>query len=65
MILLDDMRCTGNETDILDCPHDPNTGDCSHFEDAGVRCRVDGGQRLIVQAHTHTRTHTVTYSMQK
>ena len=48
MIFLDDMRCTGNETDVFDCPHDPNTHDCSHFEDAGVRCRVEGKNGLIV-----------------
>ena len=50
------MRCTGNETDLLDCLHDPNTHDCSHFEDAGVRCRV-GGERLIVGAHAYTHSH--------
>ena len=41
-IYLDDMRCTGTEANILACPHDPNTRDCGHFEDAGVRCRIGG-----------------------
>ncbi len=37
-IFLDDVRCTGSETRLVDCPHDPSTGDCSHFEDASVIC---------------------------
>ena len=36
-IFLDDIRCTGNETRLLDC--DANEfNDCDHFEDAGVVC---------------------------
>ncbi len=37
-IFLDDVRCTGSETRLVDCPHDPSTSDCSHFEDASVIC---------------------------
>ena len=41
-ILLDDLVCSGNETSLLDCPRVPSAGvgvsDCSHSEDAGVRC---------------------------
>ena len=37
-ILLDDVRCFGNESSLLDCTVDRNTCDCGHFEDAGVRC---------------------------
>ena len=46
-ILLDDLVCNGAENDLLTCPCD-NDGengpcvvgdtDCSHSEDAGVRC---------------------------
>ena len=36
-IVLDDLRCTGNETDILSCPYTLNHN-CVHNEDAGVRC---------------------------
>ena len=41
-ILLDDLVCSGNENSLLDCPRVPSAGvgvsDCSHSEDAGVRC---------------------------
>jgi len=39
-ILLDDVQCTGTEANLLDCTHRQPTGthNCSHFEDAGVRC---------------------------
>ena len=35
-IHLDNLRCTGNEASILDCRS--TIPDCSHEEDAGVRC---------------------------
>lgn len=39
-ILLDDVQCTGTEANLLDCTHREPVGshNCSHFEDAGVRC---------------------------
>jgi len=38
-IWLDDVRCTGTETRLIDCPAQPlGTHNCQHFEDAGVRC---------------------------
>lgn len=39
-IHLDDVQCTGDEERLTDCPYDPRTGDCSHFEDASVRCNT-------------------------
>ena len=35
---MDDVACTGTESNLIDCNFDNNTGDCSHSEDAGVRC---------------------------
>ena len=37
-ILIDDIACTGTETSLQSCTYDSNTEDCSHAEDAGVRC---------------------------
>ena len=38
-ILLDDVACTGNETDIDDCRHSPWASyNCAHSEDVGVQC---------------------------
>ena len=41
-ILLDDLLCNGTEGNLLNCPtYSPsNIGDtdCTHSEDAGVRC---------------------------
>ena len=37
-ILMDDVACTGTENGLIDCNFDNTTGDCSHSEDAAVRC---------------------------
>lgn len=37
-IFLDDVACRGTEANILTCPYDRVTTDCTHREDAGVRC---------------------------
>ena len=37
-ILMDDVVCTGSESGLINCTYDNNTGDCSHYYDAGVRC---------------------------
>ena len=41
-IWLDDVNCSGNETDISECKFHSNTwgaSDCSHTEDVSVDCR--------------------------
>ena len=38
-IKLDDVACSGSESQLLTCSYDSNTADCSHHEDAGVRCQ--------------------------
>ena len=38
VIHLDDVTCTGTETSLLRCSYDIDTADCSHDQDAGVRC---------------------------
>ena len=38
-IWLDDVRCAGSESRIIDCPARPlGQHNCAHVEDAGVRC---------------------------
>ena len=38
---LDDVNCSGNESNILECPHPPRTN-CRHrLEEAGVICGVN------------------------
>ena len=40
-ILLDNVQCRGNESRILDCPHNGvGTHNCGHSEDVGVRCQI-------------------------
>lgn len=35
--VMDDVRCTGSESDIMQCPHS-TTDNCGSNEGAGVRC---------------------------
>ena len=37
-IYLDNVACSGSELTLAQCDYDPNTVDCNHNEDAGVRC---------------------------
>ncbi|KAM9448888.1 uncharacterized protein marco isoform 1-T3 [Salvelinus alpinus] len=38
-IWLDDLRCTGREASVFDCPHNGmGISNCQHNEDAGVQC---------------------------
>ena len=39
-IHLDDVGCVGTEPGLVNCTYDPVTTDCTHIEDAGVRCSL-------------------------
>ena len=40
-IWLDDVFCTGSESELLECSHNGvGNHKCDHFEDASVRCNV-------------------------
>ena len=42
-IWLDDVMCSGEETDLADCPHRGfGTHNCGHSEDAGAVCFITG-----------------------
>ena len=44
-ILLDNILCTGRESSLLECSHNPlGVSNCDHSEDAGVVC---GGMQKI------------------
>ncbi|XP_022110413.1 uncharacterized protein LOC110989982 isoform X2 [Acanthaster planci] len=47
-IVLDDVRCVGDEDTLFQCQHRvPGSHNCLHYEDAGVRCaelRLVGGR---------------------
>ena len=48
-IILDNLNCNGNESNIFDCPHNGETiHNCGHDEDAGVFCPIPG---TIISVH--------------
>ena len=49
-IFLDDLRCTGAETNLLHCNYDYRVIDCNHGKDAGVKCYTRSMCGLI---HVH------------
>ncbi|XP_072122595.1 scavenger receptor cysteine-rich domain-containing protein DMBT1-like isoform X2 [Mobula birostris] len=52
-IWLDEMRCSGNETDLWKCPSAPwGQHDCSHKEDVTVECSEHKEMRLVKGNHS-------------
>ena len=46
-ILMDNTKCTGSESNLLQCQYDSNTIEDNHGEDAGVRC-LKGKNNLTI-----------------
>ena len=57
-ILLDQVQCIGNESNIFDCPRNQiGVHDCSHSEDAGVTCSAGEENPLLHQYASHVRKY--------
>ena len=48
-IILDNVQCTGTETQLFDCPANPiGIHNCVHSEDASVRCTITRECKVIM-----------------
>ena len=43
-IVLDDLRCAGDESTLLDCPKNTDQHNCINWEDVVLNCRGNNGQ---------------------
>ena len=52
-ILLDDVKCTGSESNLLSCPQLPlgSAHDCTHTEDVAIVCQSE--QLRMVATYNH------------
>ncbi len=58
-IYLDDLSCTGFETNLFHCPYDYRVTDCTHAKDAGVRCYDRGKYYITMIDDTYCRIYKV------
>lgn len=47
-IFVDNTACAGSEARLLACNYDTDTSDCSHAEDAGIRCSTGPCMSVIL-----------------
>ena len=52
-ILLDDVKCAGDEEHVLSCPLSIAAHDCTHKEDVGVVCEEGGRAPSIPPSQPH------------
>ena len=61
-IWLDEVTCHGNESSIVNCPHDPfGVNDCSHSEDVSISCASSGSTSSTVPQLFTTTVPTCKY----
>ena len=49
---MDNVRCTGTEMSLIDCPHS-RSHSCSHHDDAAVQCqtsKVNQQQSVLISS---------------
>ena len=62
VFLLDNVRCTGKENSIEECPHNGwSKHDCGNTEHAGVVCQVDKGETFRIDLRTHLHRSLIHY----
>ena len=49
-IFMDDVHCSGSESQLRDCPHISNQT-CDHDEDASVQCQTGSGYALSIAVY--------------
>ena len=62
-IWLDNLHCTGSETDIVNCGHNGwGSHDCSHYEDVSITCHSGwaNGQSRQFKFLSNTYAHLFT-----
>ena len=52
-IYLDNVQCMGNESFLVNCSYDTNITDCTHTQDAGVRCQGTVVTYMYVCTYVH------------
>ena len=61
---LEELLCTGNETNLLQCPHGVVESGCSHSYDVGVVCTnedlPDEGEWMWVSNSVQSKSRSVT-----
>ena len=59
-IYLDEVNCTGEENQLLECGHyGIGVHDCSHYQDAGVRCTGKSQSSDAVAKAPLAATHNI------
>ena len=59
-VLIDETRCIGNETRLINCRHNGvGTLNCDHRRDVGLRCRIRKLEQLLRPSYVAYRVSNV------